>query len=73
MQVLQYECPNCDYTKIHVTHRGCPNGAGRIVKIGGNWRCDACDENFGDEVGITCSSCGESVPQQYVTTADMQL
>jgi len=71
MKVLKYECPNCGYTKAPTTHRGCENGAGQVMKIGGKFTCDACGETVG--TGVTCSSCGESVPDIHMNEIEMEL
>lgn len=71
MIVEKYNCPNCGYSKVPTTHKGCPEGAGRVVKIGAEWKCDACGSGCGGDV--ICSSCGEKVPESNVTEVDMQL
>lgn len=71
MKVLKYECPNCGYTKAPTTHRGCEHGAGQVVKIGGEFTCDACGATVG--TSVTCSGCGESVPGTSVEEIEMDL
>lgn len=74
MIVRRYSCPNCSYTKMPTTHRNCPeSGTGRVVKIGGSWRCDACDTKISVGKGAKCSKCGHSIPSTKVQEVDMQL
>jgi transcription elongation factor Elf1 len=72
MRVRKYVCPACGYEKAPTTHRGCPEGAGRILNVGGNWRCDACDSTV-TPGSVSCSRCGESVPESHVGAVEMQL
>lgn len=74
MIVRKYTCPDCGYTKVPTTHRNCSqSGAGRVVKIGDHWRCDACDAKVSVGKGAKCSKCGYSISSGQVKEVDMQL
>lgn len=71
MLVRKYECPNCGYSKVPTTHRGCSGSEGIIVKKEGSWVCNDCGKSI--STGIKCPECGTSVPTSNITTIDSSL
>lgn len=68
MEVREYTCQECGYTKAPTTHVGC---GGNIVRKDGKWQCDACGVEPLEET--VCSRCGETVVESNIDIVEMEL